>query len=156
MTDLQHFWNNPQAQHLFQQITAQRNFETHQTGLCLTQGQYISITPPGPPAHNYPPPTQPSSHLLHPDSHYPAPSTHGPYNHVQSWQWPSQPQHPSPSPQTPTLDWNHPQGSSYSPTSPQYLPAPRTLFGPQTTLSGTTLPIRYTRTGRCPMPVSRT
>ena len=56
MTDLQHFWNNPQAQHLFQQITAQRNFETHQTGLCLTQGQYISIPPPGPPAHNYPPP----------------------------------------------------------------------------------------------------
>ena len=56
MTDLQHFWNNPQAQHLFQQITAQRNFETHQTGLCLTQGQYISITRPGPPAHNYHPP----------------------------------------------------------------------------------------------------
>ena len=122
MTDLQHFWNNPQAQHLFQQITAQRNFETHQTGLCLTQGQYISIPPPGPPAHNYPPPTQPSSHLLHPDSHYPAPSTHGPYNHVQSWQWPSQPQHLPPCPQAPTFEWTHPQGTSYPSTSPHYLP----------------------------------
>ena len=125
MTDLQHFWNNPQAQLLFQQITAQRNLESHQTSPCFTQGQYIPIPPPCPSSHNYPPPSiPPPSHSLHLDPHYQAPSTHGPYSQMQSWQWPSQPQHLPSCPQTPTLDWNHPQGSSYSPTSPQYLPAP--------------------------------
>ena len=122
MTDLQHFWNNPQAQLLFQQITAQRNLETHQMSPCLTQGQYIPIPPPSPLSHNCPPPSiPPPPHPRHPDPHYLAPSTHGPHSQIQNWQWPSQPQHPSPSPQTPTLDWNHPQGPSYSPTSPHYI-----------------------------------
>ena len=61
MTDLQHFWNSPQAQLLFQQITTQRNLETHQMSPCLPQRHYIPIPPPSPLPHNYPPP--PYHHL---------------------------------------------------------------------------------------------
>ena len=122
LTDLQHFWNSPQAQLLFQQITTQRNLETHQMSPCLPQRHYIPIPPPSPLPHKYPPPSiPPLPHPRHLDPHYLAPSTHGPHSQIQNWQWPSQPQHPSPSPQTPTLDWNHPQGPSYSPTSPHYI-----------------------------------
>ena len=43
---------------------------------------------------------------------------------MQNWQWPSQPQYPPSCPQTPTLEWNHPPGSSFSSPSPQYPPSP--------------------------------
>ena len=127
MEGLQQFWNSPQLQQLYHQFTAQRSLNSHQLGLCLTNAQHTHMLPPATPAYKYPPP-QPTPHTQYPDCHNQASSSHGPYNQVQSWQWPSQPQLTTyglphaPRPPTPAPEWTFPPAMSHPQCDPQYRP----------------------------------
>ena len=102
--------------------------------LTLTKSASAQLTHNIPTCHPHPhlpintPPPQPTPHTQYPDCRNQASSSHGPYNQVQSWQWPSQPQLTTyglphaPCPLTPTPEWNHPPTVSYPPSGPQYPP----------------------------------